>query len=309
MRKTHKEMTVAAVESQVQERPNGDGVGGSVTQTGDGSAREIVTKSGMAAVAVTQPQQIHYTAKEKKIILSIAEALRTVEKAGDRIGKLVDQLVDEKGGIEYGGETIERIAAHPDINCSAQHLRRCWNLYRFNSGYSGMISPEHKKVCRSAKYQIARLLDLEADVKEMLVIVEECIHQTVERRLTVDEVRDMVSRRLDEFGKSRKKRKIKKPKPAAEAMVVATDEYDLINIADSISYMSDPEKFDVHRISLGETRKGLTRLISEVVYILRRLSASGPDQNLGQVLMKRGDELKEIGKSLLEPETKPEEAK
>jgi hypothetical protein len=254
-----------------------------------------------------EPQQIRYTANEKRYILSIAEELRTIEKAGDKIGKLVDALVALKGGIEYGGETIERIAAHPDINCSAQHLRRCWNLYRFNSGYGLLVSPEHKKVCRSAKYQIARLLDLEMDVKAMLAIVDECIHQTVERRLAVDEVRDMVSRRLDEFGMSRKKRKINKPKPAAKAMVVATDEYDLINIADSISHMSDSEKFDNQRISSGDTKRGLTRLISEIVSITHRLPASGPDQDLGQVLIKKGKELEEIGRSMLEPEAKPEE--
>ena len=256
-----------------------------------------------------EPQQIRYTVKEKDCILLIAEALRTAEKACDRIGKLIDELVDEKGGIEYGGETIERIAAYPDINCSAQHLRRCWNLYRFNSAYSSMISPEHKKVCRSAKYQISRLLDLEVDEKAMLVIIDECIHQTVERGLTVDEVRDMVSRRLDEFGKLRKKTKEKKKKDDGgdETSISVVNEYDLVNFADSISYMSDPEKFDVHRISSGDTKRGLTRLISEIITISHRLPSSGPDQDLGQVLIKKGKELEEIGRSMLESETKPEE--
>lgn len=256
-----------------------------------------------------EPQQIRYTAKEEKYIRPIAKALRAVYRAGDIIGKHVDALIAEKGGIEFGGETIERIASHPDINCSAQHLRRCWNLYRFNSAYSSMISPEHKKVCRSAKYQIARLLDLEMDVKQMLVVVDECIHQTVARSLAVDEVRDMVSRRLDEFGKMRKKPKGKKKKDAGgdEPGISMPNEFDLMNIADSISYMSDPEKYDVHRVASGDTKRGLIRLISEIAAISRRLLDSGPDHNLGMVYIKKGQELEEIGKSLLEPETKPEE--
>ena len=278
-----------------------------------------IKNSGAAAAASDQaikrnapdagePQQIHYTAKEKDYILSIAEALRMIEKSGDKIGKLVDALVALKGGIEYGGETIERIAAHPDINCSAQHLRRCWNLYRFNSAYSSMISPEHKKVCRSAKYQISRLLDLEADVKEMLVIVEECIHQTVERRLTVDEVRDMVSRRLDEFGKSRKKSTKKTPKaqPAEEKNGVASGP-DLVKFAERLSLMADPEMFDAALMSSSEIRLGLVRLLSEAIAISHRLPESGPNQDLGTALIKKGDELKEIGKSLLEPDAKHEE--
>ena len=140
-------------------------------ENGEVSMHKEIKNSGAAAAASDQAikrnaspagefRQIRYTAKEVKIIRSIAEALRTVEKAGDKIGKLVDELVAVKGGIEYGGETIERIASHPDINCSAQHLRKCWNLYRFTSAYGYMISPEHKKVCRAAMYQIARLLDL-----------------------------------------------------------------------------------------------------------------------------------------------------
>ena len=257
-----------------------------------------------------ESQQIHYTAKEKKYILSIAEALRTVEKGENKIGKLVDELVEEKGGIEYGGETIERIATYPDINCSAQHLRRCWNLYRFTSAYGLMVSTEQKKVCRSAKYQIARLLDLEMDVKPKLVIIDECIRQTVARRLSVDEVRDMVSRRLDEFGELRKKPAPKKPKEAnIGSKVVATSEGDLVDFADSISYMSDPEKFDVHRISSAETRMGLTRLISELVAISYRLPNGGPNHDLGNILIKKGRELEEIGQQLLEPSQQPEEAK
>ena len=255
-----------------------------------------------------EPQQIRYTAKEEKYIRLIAVALRRAEKAKDIIGKLVDELIGEKGGIDYGGETIERIATHPDVNCSAQHLRRCWNLYRLTSGYGSLISPEHKKVCRSAKCQIARLLDLEMDVKAMLAIVDECIHQTVARSLTVDEVREMVSRRLDEFGKLRKNPKAKKKKDNGgdEPSISMANEYDLMNFADSISYMSDPEKFDDHRISSGDTKRGLTRLISEIVSISHRLPASGPDQNMGQVLIKKGKELEEIGRSMLEAETSPE---
>ena len=274
---------------------------GAATAASDRAAKRSTSPAG-------EPQQIRYTAKEEKFIRPIAEALRTVYKAGDIIGKHVDALIAAKGGVEYGSETIERIASHPDVNCSAQHLRRCWNLYRFNSAYGCMISPEHKKVCRSARYQIARLLDLEMDVKKMLVIVDECIHHTLKRRLTVDEVRDMVSRRLEEFGKSRKTPKTKKPKVSTtETKVSAKDEHDLIDFADSISYMSDPEMFDDHRISSGDTKRGLTRLISEIVSISRRLPASGPDHNLGQLLINKGEELEEIGMSMLEPEAKPEE--
>ena len=273
---------------------------GAATAASDRAAKRSTSPAG-------EPQQIRYTAKEEKFIRPIAEALRTVYKAGDIIGKHVDALIAEKGGIEFGGETIDRIAAHPDVNCSAQHLRRCWNLYRFNSAYSSMISPEHKKVCRSAKYQISRLLDLEADVKEMMVIIDECIHQTVERSLAVDEVRDMVSRRLEEFGKLRKKSTKKTPKaqPAEEKNKVASGS-DLVEFAERLSLMADPEQFDAALMSSPELRMGFVRMLSDAIYFSRRFPEFGPNQDLGTTLIKKGDELKEIGKSLLEPETKPE---
>ena len=274
---------------------------GAATAASDRAAKRSASPTG-------EPRQIHYTAKEKKYIFSIADALRSIEKSGENIGKYVDALIAAKGGVEYGSETIERIASHPDVNCSAQHLRRCWNLYRFNSAYGCMISPEHQKVCRSARYQIARLLDLEADVKEMMVIVEECIHQTVERRLTVDEVRDMVSRRLEEFGKMRKKSTKKTPKaqPAEEKNEVASGS-DLVEFAERLSLMADPEQFDAALMSSPELRMGFVRMLSDAISFSRRFPESGPNQDLGTTLIKKGDELKEIGKSLLEPETVSEE--
>ena len=255
-----------------------------------------------------EAQQIRYTTKEVALISSISEQLQAVDKAGEKIGGLVEMLVTNRGGIGYGDETIKRIAAHPDIHCSEQYLRKCWNLHRLTTAYGDKMSDEHKQVCRSAMFQIARLLDLNEDQNTLLVFIDECIHQTVSRHLSVDEVGAMVSRRLDEFGKLRKKPASKKPKEAnIGSKVVATSEGDLVGFADSISYMSDPEKFDVHRISSAETRMGLTRLISELVAISYRLPNGGPNHDLGNILIKKGRELEEIGQQLLEPSHQPEE--
>lgn len=256
-------------------------------------------------------EQVRYTAEEKEIILAIAEELRATERSENKIGKYVDKMVDMHGGTQYGERTVEKIAAYPDINCSAQHLRHCWNLHRFTTAYGDKLTPERKQVCRSSMFQIARLLDLAPDMdeKELLEIIDDCIQKTVSRGLPVDDVREMVSRRLDEFGRSRKPSR-KRPKAAvAEARLVATDEFDLVDIADSISWMSDPDKFGLIRIVAPETRMGLTRLISELVPIFRRQLDGGPNQNLGTVLIKRGEELKEIGLQLLETSEQPEEAK
>lgn len=253
-------------------------------------------------------EQVRYTAEEKEIILAIAEELRAMEKSENRIGKYVDKLVAKHGGTQYGKRTIEKIAAYPDINCSAQHLRHCWDYYRFTTAYGGKVTAERKQVCRSAMFQIARLLDLEMDEKELLEMINDCIHKTVVRNLPVDDVREMVSRRLDEFGKLRNTPKKPKVKTAV-AKVVKADEFDLINIADSISWMADPEKFEVFRIVAPETRMGLTRLINDLVCISRRFPDGGPNEDLGNVLIKKGRELEEIGRQLLEPTAQPEEAK
>ena len=255
--------------------------------------------------------QIRYTAEEKEIILAIAEELRATEKAENKIGKYVDKMVTMHGGIQYGERTVEKIAAYPGINCSSQHLRHCWNLHRFTAVYGNRITPERKQVCRSSMFQVARLLDLEPkmDEKELLVVIDDCIHTTVARGLPVDEVREMVGRRLDEFGRLRKASR-KRPRAVdAGVKVAATDDFDRVECADSISWMSDPDKFEVHRIAAPETRMGVTRLLSEVVSILRRLTEAGPNHDLGNTLIKRGLELGEIGRELLEPSVQPEEAK
>ena len=259
-------------------------------------------KRGNKRAKADGQEQTRYTAAEEKIILAIAQKLRAGEEAENRIGELVEKLVAKKGGIKYSDKTIERIATYPGLDCSQQYLRLCWHLHLLTTNYKGRISADINKVCRSAKLKIARLLKLQDNETEMLVIIDYCIHKTLARSLAVDDVDEMVSRRLAEFGKLRKTPEEKKPKtPAADAKVVATDEFDLIDIADSISYMSDPEKFDVHRISSAETRMGLTRLISELVSISRRLPDGGPNQDLGNALVKKGRELEEIGRQLLEP--------
>ena len=255
--------------------------------------------------------QIRYTAEEKEIILAIAEELRATEKAENKIGKYVDKMVTMHGGIQYGERTVEKIAAYPGINCSSQHLRHCWNLHRFTAVYGNRITPERKQVCRSSMFQVARLLDLEPnmDEKELLEIIGDCIQKAVSRSLAVDEVREMVSRRLDEFGRLRKASR-KRPKATdAGVKVAATDEFDLVEFADSISWMSDPQKFEVFRIVAPETRMGLIRLISELVSISSRLPDGGANEDLGNALIKKGQELEEIGRRLLEPSVQPEEAK
>ena len=148
MSKLHKKVTDSADKESAHINPDCDSKTNPADDVPYGTASAKAVKRNCKSPKADEQKQIRYTAKEKKIIPSIAEALRTVEKSSEIIGKLVDALVVEKGGIEYGGETIERIAAHPDINCSAQHLRKCWNLYRFTSAYGYMISTEHKKVCR-----------------------------------------------------------------------------------------------------------------------------------------------------------------
>ena len=258
-------------------------------------------KHGDKGPKADEQKQIRYTANEKKIIRWLAEELQAEKKAIVKIGQHIDTLV-RLGGIIHGDETIEKIAKHPDINCSSQHLRYCWNLHRLVTEYAQKITAEWKEVCHSAMFQIARLLALQDDEKIMLADIDDCIHKTVVRDLAVDEVREMVSRRLDEFGKLRKKPKEQMPKvKPAEAKVVVTDEFDLVNIADGLSWMSDPEKFEVCRIVAPETRMGLTRLISELVSISRRLPDVGPNEDLGNVLIKKGRELEEIGRQLLEP--------
>lgn len=255
--------------------------------------------------------QIRYTAEEKKIILAIAKALKSTEKAENRIGKLVDEMVAMHGGIRYGERTVEKIAAYPDVNCSSQHLRHCWNLHRFAADYGDKLTPERKQVCRSSMFQIARLLDLAPDMdeKELLVVIDDCIHTTVARGLPVDGVREMVSRRLDEFGRSRKPSRKRPKTTAAEPRLAATDEFDLVDIADGISWMADAEKFEVHRVVAPETRMGLTRLICEIINISRRLPDGGPNEDLGNALIRKGQELEEIGRQLLEPAGQPAEVK
>lgn len=253
-------------------------------------------------------EQIRYSAAEEKIIQAIARELRAGEKAENRIGKLVAKLVTQAGGIRYGDGTVGKIAKHPSVGCSEQHLRLCWHYHLLITTYKGRISADITRLTRSAQFKIARLLKLQDNETVMMVVIDDCISETLKRGLTVDEVDEMVSRRLDDFGKLRKRSKAKKPSEPAVAKVVATDEFDLIDFADSISYMADPEKFDVHRVASGDTKRGLIRLICELAAISRRLLDSGPDHNLGMVYIKKGQELEEIGRSMLEPETKPAEA-
>ena len=256
-------------------------------------------------------EQVRYTAEEKEIILAIAEELRATEKSENKIGKYVDKMVAMHGGTQYGERTVEKIAAYPDINCSAQHLRHCWNLHRFTTAYGDKLTPELKQVCRSSMFQIARLLDLAPDMdeKELLVVIDDCIHTTVARGLPVDGVRELVSRRRDEFGRSRKPSGKRPKTTATEPRLAATDEFDLVEIADGISWMADAEKFEVHRVVAPETRMGLTRLICEIINISRRLPDGGPNEDLGNALIRKGQELEEIGRQLLEPAGQPAEVK
>lgn len=131
-------------------------------------------------------------ADAKKAIAEINRLFRTEVECQLKIGEIVAGVMAAKKGTGYGQEILVRLAAHSSVECSAEHLRRCWRTYVFKKEYETAL-PENFPFRHW--FALSRLMDI-ADQEERATAIQELADRAVYGHLTACQLNRLVSKRL-----------------------------------------------------------------------------------------------------------------
>lgn len=165
---------------------------------------------------------IIFSTAEENAVKVINKAGKTNDAANRVIGKVVAELVEERGGTAYGDQTLKRLVQHPALQCSEEQLRRCWQYHRFLGLYAKKLGKQARKLTYSHHYQLSRLLDIENEMAQQEAVAAMAA-QAVNEKFTVTDLQKAVSKRLVEHGRKIKSNpKSPQSEPDAFEMLIDT---------------------------------------------------------------------------------------
>jgi hypothetical protein len=101
--------------------------------------------------------------KHGDAVKAINVALQNQDTSNLKIGEIVDGVIGPAGRADYGAQVIARLAADPNLQCSAEHLRRCWHYYRLMLDHGAGLRDQFPGLKYGHYCQISRLLQLETE--------------------------------------------------------------------------------------------------------------------------------------------------
>lgn len=143
---------------------------------------------------------IMYSEAEERTVERINAIAKRIHDSQFQIGKLVDGLVAVRGGPAYGERTMERLARHPGLECTCEHLRRCWQYYRLMSCHGDAVMKVAPNLKYSHLYQISRLMA--GDEDEQRATVTAMAKKAADDHMTVTALSQAVSTHLDSVKKA-----------------------------------------------------------------------------------------------------------
>jgi DNA polymerase III sliding clamp (beta) subunit (PCNA family) len=142
---------------------------------------------------------IEFTTAETEQIQQINTLVGNVFDRNFEIGRLVGELVASNGGTQHGEATLERLGQHPDLQCSGEHLRKCWRTYQLLERYGERLRQAAQTRKCGHYYEIARLLDIPDPVmREQAVFAMAAQSET--NKLTADSLAKHVTNHLQRLG-------------------------------------------------------------------------------------------------------------
>ena len=204
-------------------------------------------------------------------------------------GKRVDEYVRAKGGIQYGEQTIESIAQHPDMQVCAETLRRWWAYFRLYGQLGKEISAAYPKARVRDYYELSRLLDAviltrdgetqeEARRRTVLETVEWISQKRRSGRLSCADVQAIVSKAIDAGSTDNviKNNERASGKPARCSKVAKTIAFqDIGSAVDYLVNFSEPGHLESGAVPVAALGKQFNRLAGAFALLAKHLARKG----------------------------------
>jgi hypothetical protein len=152
------------------------------------------------ATKVLSQRRGQWSPAEKQAVSQINKILKREDGCHQQVGEHVDKVINERGGNGYGEETIESLAKHPGLNCSGEHLRRCWHYFQLMRDHEDAIKEVAPTRRYSHLYQISRLYRIEDEEKRTEAILGTA-KKAEDEGLTVTALRQTVTTHLKSLKK------------------------------------------------------------------------------------------------------------
>lgn len=209
-------------------------------------------------------------------------------------GKRVDEYVRAKGGIQYGEQTIESIAQHPDMQVCAETLRRWWAYFRLYGQLGKEISAAYPKARARDYYELSRILDAviltrdgetqeEARRRSVLESVEWISKKRRSGRLSCADVQAMVSKVIDAGSTDNviKNNERASGQPARCSKVAKTIAFqDIGSAVDYLVNFSEPGHLESGAVPVAALGKQFNRLADTLVRLADHLVRKGDKEEV-----------------------------
>ena len=222
-------------------------------------------------------------------------------------GKRVDEYVHAKGGIQYGKQTIESIAQHPDMQVCAETLRRWWAYFRLYGQLGKEISAVYPKARVRDYYELSRLLDAvtltkggetreEACRRTILETVEWISKKRKDGRLSCADVQAFVSKVIDASSVDGVlKTKDRAQEPDRRSKVVKTIAFqDIGSAVDYLVNFSEPGHLGSGAVPVAAIGKQFNRLADSFVRLADHLAREGDKEEVREKIRSVRCKLDEI---------------
>lgn len=222
-------------------------------------------------------------------------------------GKRVDEYVHAKGGIQYGKQTIESIAQHPDMQVCAETLRRWWAYFRLYGQLGKEISAVYPKARVRDYYELSRLLDAviltkggetreEACRRTILETVEWISQKRKDGRLSCADVQAFVSKVIDASSVDGVlKTKDRAQEPDRRSKVVKTIAFqDIGSAVDYLVNFSEPGHLGSGAVPVAAIGKQFNRLADSFVRLADHLAREGDKEEVREKIRSVRCKLDEI---------------
>jgi hypothetical protein len=238
---------------------------------------------------------IQYQPHEERYVAKLSELALHLSQGRFDIGKLTDELIEQSGGIKHGDATLARIAQHPKMCCTERQLRRYLGYYLVSSKYGKDLEAKYPKLPDSAIYQLARIRNAKLPPDQEKGWISAVAGEFTANAMTVEQLSQLVSRRLDELGKLSKS-KTPKPEPPADrqngdnALPHVGPEV-FTSFTDVLEHIAKGDHGD--QIGRTDLRCGVIKTLRLLMVIVDGFRKLGADEELAVTL-------EAVGKRLLE---------
>lgn len=240
-----------------------------------------------------------------KEINKIEDAIGDQRVAG---GKRVDEYVRAKGGIQYGMQTIESIALHPDMQVCAETLRRWWAYFRLYGQLGKEISAVYPQARVRDYYELSRLLDAviltkdgesqeDARKRTILEVADWLGQKRKNERVSCAEVQAMVTRVADASSADNVIEETDNTavKPDRRSKVVKTIAFqDIGSAVDYLVNFSEPGHLRSGAVPVAAVGKQFNRLADSFVRLADHLAHEGDKEEVREKIRSVRCKLDEI---------------